>query len=423
LSNNLIITNLSYDTKSNKSVQNTYPQLIEEKFGTFNKKNKVKIIFPLLILYICNLNELKIAMMKRFSILLLILMAANISTIFAQSGIISFESTTNDFGTIKEEIGKVTTKFYFTNVGSGDLKLVNVKPSCGCTSSEYSKEIIKPGEKGFVSATYFTANRPGPFRKSITVTTNDVDRPNTILFIKGTVTPLNTSAEDELPISIGNLKLMTNHLAFNDIKSNEIKVDSVKIYNKWGHPMNIGFQEVPSNVKIEAIPAVLESGEFGYIKVTYDAKKRNDFGLIFDRIAISTNDNVQPIKVLNISARIIEDFSKLNERDLKKSPIISFKETDFDFGNVVAGTVVKHNFVFTNQGKSDLIIRKKKSSCGCTTADLKNSVIKKGKTGSIDIEFNTSGRKDREHKTVTIITNDPKNHEIVLNIHGEISEK
>ena len=357
--------------------------------------------------------------MKNIFVLMLALTISFSGNLLAQSGKIKFDKTTHDFGTIKEEINKAPVTFTFTNVGTGDLKLVNVRTSCGCTASEYSKGVIKPGGKGYVKATYFTTNRPGPFRKSITVTTNDVDRPNTVLFIKGTVTPKAKSPADLFPITIGNLKLMSNHLAFNKINSTETRTDSIKVYNKWGHPMNIGFQQVPANIKIVAHPSTLKSGAMGYIVVTYDAAKRNDFGLLFDRIAIRTNDNVQPIKILNISARIVEDFSKLTPKQLKKAPKIVFDDTDYNFGKVKTGAMVKYSFTFTNMGKEDLIIRKVKSSCGCTATSPADKVIKKGKTSKIDIVFNTHGRTGRQHKTVTVITNDPNNPEVILNIHGE----
>lgn len=360
--------------------------------------------------------------MKKIFGLVMVLLISYSGNLLAQSGKIKFDKTTHDFGTIREEIKKAPFTFTFTNVGTADLKLVNVRTSCGCTASEYTKGIIKPGGKGYVKATYFTTNRPGPFRKSITVTTNDVDRPNTVLFIKGTVTPKSKSPGESYPITIGNLKLMNNHLAFNDIKNSDVRTDSVKVFNNWESPMNISFQQVPPNVKIVCHPSTLQSAKSGYIVVTYDAKKRNDFGLLFDRVAIRTNDVIQPIKILNISARIIEDFSTLTPKQIKKAPKIVFDDTDYDFGTVKSGDVVKYSFTFSNEGKRDLMIRKVKSSCGCTATTPADKVIKKGGKSTIKIAFNTHGRTGRQHKTVTVITNDPNNPEVVLNIHGEVTK-
>ena len=86
---------------------------------------------------------------------------------------IKFENTTYDFGKIKEEGGKVTGKFIFTNVGNQPLELTNVRPGCGCTAANYTIGAIAPGEQGYIEATYNPYNRPGAFNKNIRVTTNE----------------------------------------------------------------------------------------------------------------------------------------------------------------------------------------------------------------------------------------------------------
>jgi len=339
----------------------------------------------------------------------------------AQIGNIKFEETTHDFGKIKEEVNYASYTFKFTNTGDGDLKLLNVRASCGCTTPSYSKEAIKPGKEGEIKVKYHTTRRPGAFRKSITITINNPDHPNSVIFIKGFVIPKSKSKGDFYPVSVGNLKFMSNHLAFNDMKTNESKTDSLKIYNNWGHPMKLSFTQVPPHIQVKAVPAELGAGKEGYIVVTYDASEKKDFGLVYDRIAIKTNDNVQAMKNLNISARLSQDFSNMSEKDLKKAPKIVFEQINTDFGKLKSGTVVKYSFVFKNEGKKPLDILKVKTSCGCTTTKLAQKTYKKGKSGSIDIIFNTSGRKGKQHKTVTVITNDPKNSEIVLNITGELN--
>ena len=41
-----------------------------------------------------------------------------------------------------------------------------LKASCGCTTPNWTKGVIKPGEKGTVTATYNAAS-PGPFIKQL----------------------------------------------------------------------------------------------------------------------------------------------------------------------------------------------------------------------------------------------------------------
>lgn len=95
-----------------------------------------------------------------------------------------WEKTTHDFGKIQQ--GKpVSIEFTFTNQGSSPLVISNVKGSCGCTVTKYSKEPIAPGKTGNIKAT-FNAAAMGAFNKSVRVTAN-VEGGTETLFIKGEV--------------------------------------------------------------------------------------------------------------------------------------------------------------------------------------------------------------------------------------------
>ena len=92
--------------------------------------------------------------------------------------------TTHDFGAIPQ--GKpATVRFEFVNTGKSDLIVTNAKPGCGCTTPTWTKEAIKPGEKGYVDATY-NAAAAGFFTKNVTVESN-AEGGAVILYLKGEV--------------------------------------------------------------------------------------------------------------------------------------------------------------------------------------------------------------------------------------------
>ena len=66
------------------------------------------------------------------------------------------------------------------------VTLKDVKASCGCTATNYTKTAIKPGEKGTVTATYNAASG-GAFHKTVTVTTSEENTIPKTITIKGTV--------------------------------------------------------------------------------------------------------------------------------------------------------------------------------------------------------------------------------------------
>ena len=53
-----------------------------------------------------------------------------------------------------------------------------------------------------------------------------------------------------------------------------------------------------------------------------------------------------------------------------KYPVITFKETEFDFGDIKQGEKVEHTFEFTNTGEADLLIITARASCGCTVPEF-----------------------------------------------------
>ncbi|MDD4777799.1 MAG: DUF1573 domain-containing protein [Fermentimonas sp.] len=126
--------------------------------------------------------------MKKIGFILLFSLLMTGITFAQKQPAMDFEKTEHNFGTIKEEIGAVTTRFEFKNTGDTPLIIQRVASSCGCTTPSYTREPILPGKEGTISAQYSTVRRPGTFNKTIRVYTNVPDTVY-VLTIKGNVTP------------------------------------------------------------------------------------------------------------------------------------------------------------------------------------------------------------------------------------------
>src|SRR5690554_2333028 len=87
-------------------------------------------------------------------------------------------------------------------------------------------------------------------------------------------------------------------------------------------------------------------------------------------------------------------------------PVITWKESSYDFGDIRQGEKVEHTFVFTNTGNEPLIITNVQVTCGCTTPKgFPRDPIPPGQTGEISISFNSTGRVGKQYKPVTLVTN------------------
>lgn len=119
----------------------------------------------------------------------------------ASAQTITFDKTTYDYGMIKP--GSDGTRFFtVTNTGDKPLIISNVKPSCGCTTPEFSQDPILPGKSAKIKVGYNTANA-APFNKMIEVFSNDPVNSRSVIYIKGDV---NANAPDPKPLTPAELK-------------------------------------------------------------------------------------------------------------------------------------------------------------------------------------------------------------------------
>jgi hypothetical protein len=107
-------------------------------------------------------------------------------TPIGENAVFEWTAQVHDFGKIKQGV-PVSHEFKFTNKGKIPLIIANVQASCGCTTPDWSKDAIPPGQIGFIKAT-FSAASPGAFDKTVTVTAN-VENGSVQLKIKGEVAP------------------------------------------------------------------------------------------------------------------------------------------------------------------------------------------------------------------------------------------
>ena len=101
---------------------------------------------------------------------------------------IKVSSPVHDFGSVTQG-AKVEHTFTFTNEGNADLHIQRVVPSCGCTASTASKDIVPAGEEGTIEVTFDTTGFNGSKTKSVRVYTNDIDKPILMLSLKGAIEP------------------------------------------------------------------------------------------------------------------------------------------------------------------------------------------------------------------------------------------
>ena len=99
---------------------------------------------------------------------------------------LEFAESILDFGHIGIDY-KVFYNFRFSNAGDAPLEIESVVPSCDCSRTHASAQVIQPGDSGLIRLEFQTRDYFGPTSQSFTITSNDPDNPTQKIFYVSTV--------------------------------------------------------------------------------------------------------------------------------------------------------------------------------------------------------------------------------------------
>ncbi len=339
-----------------------------------------------------------------------------------QVELLIFREKLYDFGDVDELKTNVTHDFVFTNNSSLPIKILSVDASCGCTTPAWSQEPIAHGATGFIKASFDPRGRPGYFNKTLTVRT-DLDANPIVLQIKGQVTTPSAELPGDFPIAEGSLHFKTKSFSFGTVYINRAPVQKqYPVINKGLTAVKFISVAMPSYIKVE-MPAVLAPQESGVIKISYDGRKKNQFGFASDNIQITTDDMGDEVKSFSVFASLEEYYVSPVGAEVAMVPVLSMKQESIDLGSFGQGRVINTSTVVVNKGKRDLQIKALQGNCACITAETSKKIIKPGDSTTLKISFTPQNRGGTQQKAITVYSNDPRNPVQRLLIQASINEE
>jgi hypothetical protein len=114
----------------------------------------------------------------------------------------------------------------------------------------------------------------------------------------------------------------------------------------------------------------------------------------------------------------------MTKEQLENAPVLQLATMAVDLGKIQGSTANDVEFKFINAGKSDLMIRQVRSSCGCTAVQQgpQGVGIKPGQSSSIKATFNSGSYNGKVTKAIYVYSNDPKNSEVVLMLNADVQQ-
>jgi len=203
-----------------------------------------------------------------------------------------------DFGSIKEKAGKVSHVFTFTNRSKMPVAITMVDASCGCTTAEYTREVIRPGKQGRVKVTFNPAFRPGHFSKEVRVKLND-GRYYVRCWVQGNVEGYLHPVTEDYPYAFGRgLYMSLALLPFSSPGLGQTASLRLGIANDTDKPMTVTFTRHPNN-RVLKMPEQIKLGakERRYVGVSYTFYKDYAYNR---HIWLHVGVNGKPVKPMKV---------------------------------------------------------------------------------------------------------------------------
>ena len=350
-------------------------------------------------------------------------------------GVVKLDKTIHDFGDILLSDGPVSATFTATNVSNKPMVIYNVVSSCGCTDVEWTRQPIKPGEKGTIKATYKNDEGAYPFDKNLTVYFSDPKQP-VILRLRGESHARKLSLKELYPFRFGDLGFKTVDIKGGNLSQDQQRSGEVVVANLGSKPLDVKFTDISQGLALKLSQNPIPAG--GTAKLTYtvtadrnhwgknyyyatpvvggktykavvsptDEAKKTDAGT--EAVVAEPNPELGAGKSrLGIFTITKENFTSWTkeQRDAASCPVAA--ESTYSFGKVKAGSTVKASFDISNKGKTAFKVYKVDSEISRIKISPFPDVAPNSK-GTLSVSMDTSGMPKGECLIIlTLTTNSP----------------
>ena len=377
----------------------------------------------------------------------LTLMAAG--TAAAQStfgNVVSVDKVSHDFGDIFTDQGPVSCTYTFTNISNKPILLLQAVSSCGCTTTEWTREPIQPGKTGTVNAEFDNNDGPYPFDKTITVYVSELKNP-IVLHLRGSAHDNARPLKESYTLIIGNMGVKSLEIKAGTLSQRETKSGTVAIANVGRTPMKVEFKNVSEGLTVQVYPnpvparsvanltyTIQSSRErwgknWYYATPVIDGREYKATGKIpaAEQPVDDLHFYTEPNSRLGIGKSEIgfwavtkENFAGIPSETKEEMSNPSFTKSTVNFGKLASGAKTTLTFEYTNKGKRDCEFFKLDADCSNVKVVEMNKTAP-GKKGRIVVELDTKGMPKGENIiALTLITNSALRPVISLQIAGTI---
>ena len=329
----------------------------------------------------------------------------------------------HDFGVFYETDGPTTGTSRFVNLGPDPVSIFHVRPSCGCTSADYTKQPIAPGDTAVISYTYDPVGRPGKFDKTVKVTLSDGVQQ--IIKITGTIIGSPETLASRFPLNGGNMYFSDSFLDMGDVVKGRTPIKIFRGYVVVNDSIIPSIKSDSPAIRFKQTPETLEKfgpGDVVSYTVYFDSEKQEGYGPVEIPLTITMppagTDGVSstPTEEATVMLRavLIPDPYPFIMSQKGKYASIELNTKLLDLGEI-GSEPFESWFTVTNSGKNDLELLKVFSKCKAITVGDLPKPIKPGKSATVKIMIDPRQLESGpQRQSIEILTNDPDHVHVSL---------
>lgn len=336
---------------------------------------------------------------------------------------VEFLGKTHDFGAFDENDGVVSCEFRYVNTGDEPLVIVAARSTCGCTTPNYTKTPVEPGDTGVVEVRYNPSGRPGQFSKKVYVDFN-TETPRHTLLVKGVVIGSSNTLRGRYPVDAGELKMRNSTLLMGEVTKGKSKSAFFEVYNATPDTLTPEWSDLPDGLRVMTSTPAIAPGEQCTYTFYLQPEAPEMYGIYTDTLTLRATPVADPIKV-DMVAVINEDFSRMTPGQLAAAPHIEIVErmVDFDVIDPEAGPVTA-TFTIRNTGKDALLLRRVYTTDPGVTVTASTDKVKKGKTATVTVTVDPLAiPSEILNARISVITNDPNNPTSVIRAVAQLKSQ
>lgn len=329
---------------------------------------------------------------------------------------ISFDSGKRDMGVLLYNEPR-SAEFVMKNTGSRPVTIKDVTVSCGCTAVKWSKEPVAPNSTTVISVSYDAAML-GQFTKQVGIFTDSEPTP-VYLTLYGRVVASAPSYSGQYPYKIGDIKLNTLDLTFDNVNLGDSPEQDIELFNDGSSIYSPELMHLPPYLKATAVPEKIAPGHGGKLVVTLNSRRLHSMGLTQTNVYLSRfpGDKVGDDNEIGISSILLPSFDEVSPTQSALLPSLSLSTDTLNLGYFGTKDKLKGTVILRNTGKSELQIRSVQVFNTALNVDVKRRIAPDSEVKmKITVLRRFLKRRSRARLNVLMITNDPRNPKVLIHV-------